>query len=541
VPSQVPEPANGQSYEPRRPERTLLYRLVSDHLETFLEQARESHDRGLPRYVERELRKYLKCGIHAYGFLRALCKSCGRSLLVAFSCKRRGVCPSCNARRMCATAAHLVDRVIPDVPLRQWVLSVPFELRLTLARRADALSAVGRIFVEEIFRWQRERAREWGIAQSRSGAVQFPQRFGGSLNLNVHYHVVVPDGVFTRLTAAEHAEFHRLGQPDPTDLADIAFNTSMRVQRWLQRKGLLADPDEVHFSNETPERAALDACLEGSIGLGDLTCLPDDADAGARAGGDEPPRPERRARRGGHHRGFDVHAGVVVAASNREGREKLFRYCARPPLSLERLSVTAEGMVAYRLRKPWNPEQTHRVMTPMQFMARLAALVPPPRHPLIRFHGVFAPHSAWRSSVVPVCPGAAQSEPTAGGSIMPDAENDLKAKRSKAPRGDGSAALTHQVNESPDDPSPSSAGPLHAARHTLAAGSGYIDWAELLKRIHDVDVLACPCGGRLRFIALVTEKETAQTILEAMGLPTEAPPIARARSPDFIDDPAPDW
>ena len=442
---------------------------------------------------------------------------------------------------MCGTAAHLVDRVIPDVPLRQWVLSVPFELRLTLARRADALSAVGRIFVEEIFRWQRERAREWGIAQSRSGAVQFPQRFGGSLNLNVHYHVVVPDGVFTRLTAAEHAEFHRLGQPDPTDLADIAFNTSMRVQRWLQRKGLLADPDEVHFSNETPERAALDACLEGSIGLGDLTCLPDDADAGARAGGDEPPRPERRARRGGHHRGFDVHAGVVVAASNREGREKLFRYCARPPLSLERLSVTAEGMVAYRLRKPWNPEQTHRVMTPMQFMARLAALVPPPRHPLIRFHGVFAPHSAWRSSVVPVCPGAAQSEPTAGGSIMPDAENDLKAKRSKAPRGDGSAALTHQVNESPDDPSPSSAGPLHAARHTLAAGSGYIDWAELLKRIHDVDVLACPCGGRLRFIALVTEKETAQTILEAMGLPTEAPPIARARSPDFIDDPAPDW
>ncbi len=89
---------------------------------------------------------------------------------------------TCNARRMCATAAHLVDRVIPDVPLRQWVLSVPFELRMTLARRADALSAVARIFVEEILRWQRERARELGIGQPRSGAVQFPQRFGGSLN-----------------------------------------------------------------------------------------------------------------------------------------------------------------------------------------------------------------------------------------------------------------------------------------------------------------------------------------------------------------------
>jgi hypothetical protein len=376
---------------------------------------------------------------------------------------------------MCATAAHLVDRVIPDVPLRQWVLSVPFELRLLLATNPSALSVTGRIFIQEVFRWQRDRAGERGLPGARGAAVQFPHRFGGSLNVNVHYHVVVPDGVFTRSTAGKRAEFHRLRRPDPTDLTDIAFNASMRVQRWLRRKGLLVDPDEEQFSNDTPERAALDACLEGSIGLGELTSLPDDTDAGAHADGDELPRPERRARRGGHHRGFDVHAGVIVAASNRKGREKLFRYCARPPLSLERLSVTAEGMVAYRLRKPWNPEQTHRVMTPMQFMARLAALVPPPRHPLIRFHGVFAPHSAWRPSVVPVCSGAGQREPIAGGSTMLDADNDPKVKRTKAPRGDGGAALRHHVKESADDPSPSSAEPLHAARRALAAGSGYID------------------------------------------------------------------
>jgi len=70
-----------------------------------------------------------------------------------------GVCPSCNARRMCGTAAHLTDEVMPEVPLRQWVLSVPFELRLLLARDPRALTAVGRIFVQEIFRSQRERAR----------------------------------------------------------------------------------------------------------------------------------------------------------------------------------------------------------------------------------------------------------------------------------------------------------------------------------------------------------------------------------------------
>ncbi|HKY39138.1 MAG TPA: transposase zinc-binding domain-containing protein, partial [Polyangiaceae bacterium] len=146
-------------YEQRHPESTVLYRLVAEHLESFLAVAQESTGRGLPRYVERELYAYLACGIHAHGFLRARCAECGKELLVAFSCKRRGVCPSCNARRMCATAAHLTDRVLPDVPLRQWVLSVPFELRLLLAKRADALSAVGRIFVQEVLRWQRAQAR----------------------------------------------------------------------------------------------------------------------------------------------------------------------------------------------------------------------------------------------------------------------------------------------------------------------------------------------------------------------------------------------
>ena len=148
--------ATALHYEQRRPETTPLYRLVASHLETFLAEARAAHERGVPRYVERELRAYLACGIHAHGFLRARCSSCRKEVLVAFLCKLRGVCPACNARRMCSTAAHLTDRVFPDVPLRQWVLSVPFELRLLLARNAAALTAVGRIFVREIGRWQRE-------------------------------------------------------------------------------------------------------------------------------------------------------------------------------------------------------------------------------------------------------------------------------------------------------------------------------------------------------------------------------------------------
>jgi hypothetical protein len=99
--------------------------------------------------------------------------------------------------------------------------------------------------------------------------------------------------------------------------------------------------------------------------------------------------------------GFSLHAGVQMAAADREGRERLFRYCARPSLSQERFSMLPDGRVAYALKKPGRRGTTHRVMEPLELMARLAALVPPPWHPLTRFHGVLAPHHAWRSSVVP--------------------------------------------------------------------------------------------------------------------------------------------
>jgi len=94
-------------YRRRRPERAPLYHTVQKHLETYLARAREGHDQcgGVPQYVEGEFRRYLECGILARGFARARCGECGHDFLIAFSCKGRGVCPSCNARRMAETAA----------------------------------------------------------------------------------------------------------------------------------------------------------------------------------------------------------------------------------------------------------------------------------------------------------------------------------------------------------------------------------------------------------------------------------------------------
>jgi hypothetical protein len=123
------------TYEPRDPSRTVLYKVIADHLETFLASLDADPDaKGLPAYVQREFYDYLQCGILAHGFLRPGCDTCQQELLLPFSCKRRGFCPSCAGRRMAQTAAHLVECVIPWVPTRQWVVSVPIPLRYWMAR-----------------------------------------------------------------------------------------------------------------------------------------------------------------------------------------------------------------------------------------------------------------------------------------------------------------------------------------------------------------------------------------------------------------------
>ena len=118
-------------YRPRNPEDNPLYGVVSRHLETYLARQRE-RERPVPRFVERELRAFLDCGVPARGFLRVHCDVCGKDRIVPFSCKGRSICSSCCGRRMADTAAHLVDRVLPMVPIRQWVLSLPISLGLRL-------------------------------------------------------------------------------------------------------------------------------------------------------------------------------------------------------------------------------------------------------------------------------------------------------------------------------------------------------------------------------------------------------------------------
>jgi ribosomal protein S27E len=121
-------------YQRRRPEQTLLYQIVEQHYPAFVTHM-VRQERPLPDYVQQEFEDYLRCGRLEYGFLRVRCDTCHAEHLVAFSCRRRGFCPSCGARRMAESAALLVDEVFPEQPVRQWGEGRPFVRWTNAARR----------------------------------------------------------------------------------------------------------------------------------------------------------------------------------------------------------------------------------------------------------------------------------------------------------------------------------------------------------------------------------------------------------------------
>ena len=173
-------PANPARYQRHRPEETTLYRVVHAHLDTFLAFVDiNTGGAGLPTFVTDEFGAFLACGILAHGFLRLRCNGCKEEKLVAISCKRRGICPSCGTRRMAEAAAHLVDSVIPTVPVRQWVLSFPIPLRNLFAVYPDLLLPVLQIIHRAIATFlfiQTGQKRD----QAATGAVTPMQRFGSA-------------------------------------------------------------------------------------------------------------------------------------------------------------------------------------------------------------------------------------------------------------------------------------------------------------------------------------------------------------------------
>jgi hypothetical protein len=181
-------------YQRHRPEQTLLYQLVERHYDDF-QSLLATRGTPLPSYVCKEFEAFLKCGLLEYGFLRVQCERCYQERQVAFSCKKRGFCPSCGARRMADSAALLVDHILPPVDIRQGGISFPFQLRFLFANypalTSKILGIVTRLISTHLI--QKGGAKH---STARTGAVTFIQRFGSALNLNVYFHMLFIDGTY---------------------------------------------------------------------------------------------------------------------------------------------------------------------------------------------------------------------------------------------------------------------------------------------------------------------------------------------------------
>jgi hypothetical protein len=398
---------------------------------------------------------------------------------------------------MSAGALNLVDHVLPNVPIRQFVLTMPFPLRFPLAFDGKLLGQVVRIFTDTVAGWYRRRHVERGLPAGESGAVTVIQRANSDLRLNPHLHTIFLDGVYAPDRDGKGKMFHPAPAPSQQELEDIVGRASKRILRFLQRRGtitLVTAPGDGEVSvvgDETMgEKDPLLARLLAAATAGCPPAGPANKRKPLRIVLDPDDRPVAKGTLCAQEHGFNLHGASRVAANDKPGRLTLCRYILRPPLANDRLHVLPDGGVKLDFKKPWSDGTASVELAPLALIARLAALVPPPKRHLVRYFGVLSSHNASRSQVVP-SPATLPLPPT-------------------------------------DSAKP-------------AGKSRYIPWAQLLRKTFGFELLCSKCQAPLRLIALIKTEDVARKILTAMHLPTEVPELHPARPPPRAAGGVDDW
>lgn len=476
-------------YQARRPEKSVLHKVVREHVSTLFAEAelRSPYGMGYPAHVKREFERLLTCGQFCCGFARLRCQGCGHEQLVPFSCKAKALCPSCVGRRMAETAAYLVDEVMPQARWRQWTFSVPKYIRLLLAREPKRLSKVVTIFLRAVFAYQRRQAKKLGIDKPLCGSVSLLQMFGSILQLSPHSHSWLPDGVFY-LDADDKMQFQWLPPPEPQDVAALLSKIRKRVLAVCDTE--LAEPDDDQMALASDQAQAVGLYAHSETARAEVSGNP--------------------AAKSAYLRGFSLHAGLATEANNRKKLERLLRYGMRPAIATRRLSLSADGKVRLKLRKPYYTGQTDVLFEPVEFLRRLAAIIPQKGQNTVRYHGVFAPHAKHHAAVRALVPRPEKTEQGVA---------------------DGQSSLS--LETAPLDVLEQSGQDEHDEHQPSTPKRGYrLLWAELLRRTFSIDVLQCKCcKGRLKLIALVKDPVVICKICDHLGKPTELLPVAPARPP----------
>jgi hypothetical protein len=466
-------------YTARKPEESILYKVVAESLETFLAHASSEDLRGVPEYVEKEFRAFLECGVLAYGFIRLKCEDCKKEKLVPFSCKKRGFCPSCCGKRMNESTAHLVDNVIPDVPVRQFVVTVPQPMRYWMAINANLQSNVLEIIIRAINSFYRQRSGR----EIKTGAVTLIQRAGSALNLNVHFHILQMDGGYQ--ITGDTKKFIRAAPPADMDIQKLLETISQRLINLLKRKGYIDEYGNIETIEEDQP------VLSGLIGASIKNIIPFGPLKGkkvrtliASGFGYEEEETQREGHLCAKVNYFSLHAATLIRPSDKKRLENLCRYVLRPPLAMERLKMMKDGRLSYELKKAWNDGTTHIILTPLELMAKVAALIPPPKAHTIRFHGLFAPHAKERSRIS-------------------KSRKELQMELLAASPAEGGTKIPQEFR---------------------------ISWSRLLKRTFGIDLEKCQfCGGKTKILEAVIEAEAIKKILIHVGANPDPPPLLPAR------------
>jgi len=491
-----PLPA-GPDYVRRDPERETLHQLVREHLRTFYAAVEHGFDgASLPDFVREDIEGYVRCGVLGRGFAHLQCEGCQRPLLVAFSCGSRGFCPSCLGRRMCQGALNLLTYVLPTVPLRQWVLTLPFELRAPLAYQRDLMGAVARIFADSVMGWYRRRLAP-GVPEARGGVVTVIQRSSSDMKLNPHLHAIAVDGAYVPGPDGQPS-FRALPRLKTDEVGDVLQVARVRILRYLARRGVVhLSPEALEINDELAARDPVLAQLAAAAVSGlppagpELRCRPP-----VRLAGTDSPGPTPMGALVVQELGFNLHAASVAGAQDPAARERLVRYVLRPPLAKERLTLLPDNRVRLDLKRPFSDGTYALEMDALSLLARLAASVLPPRLHLVRYSGVLAPASPWRPLVIPLLPEPAPAETPPA----PQAHTKLPAKPART-----------------------------------GARCRYWPWAELMRLTLGLPVDTCPhCGGRMKLRALVRDRESIERFLRHQGLWTEPLGLAEARPPPYF-------
>ena len=324
------------------------------------------------------------------------------------------------------------------------------------------------------------------LKDGATGAVTLIQRFGSALNLNIHFHILFLDGVYV-CRDNRPPRFQRVKAPAKSELEELVQLISQRVGRCLERQGLLEqDADNAWLDLDPAEDTDAMPHLLGSSVSYRIAVGPQQGRKAFMIRTIRPlDRPDAGLERVAKANGFSLHAGVSCEGHQKDKRERLCRYIARPAVAVPRLSLSSTGKVVYSLKTPYRDGTTQVAFDPVDFMARLAALVPKPRVNLTRYHGVLAPNHRWRGEVTP------------------------------AKRGKGVKRIANTEVRSP------------AERHVA------MSWAQRLKRVFSVDIEVCGrCGGSLKVIACIEDQDIIDRILahlrekeqEAPARPLLVPP-----------------